>query len=865
VNVLIVSHTYIAPINRDKWRILASMYPGITITLVIPTHWPSCLFTHEASICTDEERSNYRIHALPVYKAGNEVLYTYHTRPLYNVIRACKPDLVHVEQGDSAASYAQINAFAKAAGCGYKSVFFTWVNWQAQQSIKERLVLTPLTKINLLCADGAITGNHDAKMLLQKKGFKKPIMVLPQLGVNQDIFRPALAGSARIIGYVGRFTPEKGIFLLLEAFAQLAPEHPEYSLHYIGKGPSEDLLHKRITDLGLSARVHISPAMPHHEVATQLQHMTFLVLPSYDTPTWREQFGHILIEAMACRVPVIGSNAGEIPHVVHDTGLIFSQQNLQALLAQMQTLMQDEDLRKTLGERGFGRVQKLYTHQAIAKTTHDFWQQLFTHTKNLWSPSHQKSFIKRRTPVSKIVVIGAGYVGLVTGACLAQKGNHVVIVESNQEKINTLLQGNIPFYEPWLDTIVSDALKKKTLTFETSIAQGLAHKPRLIFSCVGTPSLPDGAADLSYVEKAAAEIGKHITQYSLVINKSTVPVGTARRVQSIIQHELEQRKTSVEFDVASNPEFLKEGDAVSDFLNPDRVVVGIESEKAADLLRELYSPFLTNEQQFVCMNIESAELTKYASNAMLATRISFMNQLAGLADNVGADIEDVKKGMAKDKRIGSAFLNAGIGYGGSCFPKDVSALAHMGTQHHFPMTLIQEVNNINHVQRLSFINQITTHYGPALEGKKVGVWGLSFKPETDDIRCSPAIDLINNMLEKKAQIIVFDPVAQQNIAALYGDKITYAGTAQDVLKAADFLVIVTEWKQFVTTPLEQFMQLKDSVIFDGRNCFQPLVMQALGLTYYCIGRNSVGKGERGEGMVYAQQDVVPAKAGIQAI
>ncbi len=440
-----------------------------------------------------------------------------------------------------------------------------------------------------------------------------------------------------------------------------------------------------------------------------------------------------------------------------------------------------------------------------------------------------------------IMIIGAGYVGLVTGACFAQKGNHVVIVERSQEKINQLLQGKIPFYEPHLDEIVTQALREKTLTFVNNIQDGLKDHPSIIFLCVGTPSLPNGAADLSYVEQAALEIGQNVNHDVLVVNKSTVPVGTAHKVKNIIQSALTKRSITLEINVASNPEFLKEGDAVNDFLHPDRIVVGVDAENAAHLLHVLYKPFITPGRHFLCMNIKSAELTKYASNAMLALRISFMNQLSHLADLAGADIDQVKRGMAHDKRIGSYFLNAGVGYGGSCFPKDVAALAHMGTEYHFPMTLAQEIENVNHVQRVWFINRITTHYGPAIAQKTVGIWGLAFKPETDDIRSAPSIDVINELLAKGARVIAYDTVAEANIRAIFGDRITYASTARDVLQQADCLVILTEWKEFFTFGPSDFMELKDKTIFDGRNCFDPYTMKAAGLQYFCVGRNNSSK------------------------
>ncbi len=446
-------------------------------------------------------------------------------------------------------------------------------------------------------------------------------------------------------------------------------------------------------------------------------------------------------------------------------------------------------------------------------------------------------YSKKEMNVRTIAVIGAGYVGLVTGACFAQKGNRVIVVENNQTKIDQLLQGSIPFYEPGLDVLVSNGIKEKTLQFVENISAALQYKPELIFSCVGTPPLADGAADLSYVWNVAHEIGRTITDYCVVINKSTVPVGTAQQVKKIIHDELETRGLSLNFDVASNPEFLKEGDALSDFLQPDRVVIGVESERAKGLLELLYKPFLHNEGQLVCMNIPSAELTKYASNAMLATRISFMNQIAWLADKVGADIDQIKQGMAKDRRIGSHFLNAGIGYGGSCFPKDVKALIHTGTEHGLEMSLVKEVDAVNELQRKKFIQTILAHYGSGTQ-KKVGIWGLAFKPETDDIRCAPSLDVITALLEQGAKIYAYDPVAMPNIKAHFNnDAVNYTRTAEEILGAVDFLIILTEWKEFTRYEPAQFAQLSEKTVFDGRNCYNPIVMTAAGINYQCIGRN----------------------------
>ncbi len=441
--------------------------------------------------------------------------------------------------------------------------------------------------------------------------------------------------------------------------------------------------------------------------------------------------------------------------------------------------------------------------------------------------------------MKKIAVVGAGYVGLVTGVCFAQKDNFVIVVEKDSEKINSLLNGEVPFYEPGLDTLLAKAIQEKKIVFVKNIADALKEEPKVIFSCVGTPPFPNGSADLSYVWGAANEVGQHLNDYVLFINKSTVPVGTAIKVKKIIQEQLDNRNVDVQFDVASNPEFLKEGDALNDFLFPERVVVGVESDKAKDILKDLYSPFLSSEEKFLHMNLESAELTKYASNSMLATRISFMNQLSLLADKVGADILKVKLGMSKDSRIGPAFLNAGVGYGGSCFPKDVKALVHMGKEHGQPMTLPAEVDRINDKQRILFADKILDYYKENISGKIIGIWGLSFKPETDDIRCSPAIDIINKLLEKGAKIVAYDPVASLNIKKIFGNKIILVNHSKEVLNVADSLILLTEWKEFLGYNPKDFYSLKDKVVFDGRNCFDPVLMSNNGIKYFNVGRNKV--------------------------
>ncbi|MFH1643633.1 MAG: UDP-glucose/GDP-mannose dehydrogenase family protein, partial [bacterium] len=440
--------------------------------------------------------------------------------------------------------------------------------------------------------------------------------------------------------------------------------------------------------------------------------------------------------------------------------------------------------------------------------------------------------------MKKITVIGAGYVGLVTAVCFAQKGNTVTVVEKNEQRITSLLNGQVPFYEPGLDTLLSQVIKNKKIIFVLSIKEALIQNPEIIFSCVGTPPKDDGRADLSHVFEVATQVGQYLNEYCLIINKSTVPVGTAKRVESAIKDQLELRGVDIKFDVASNPEFLKEGTALNDFLYPDRVVIGVESEKAETILKQLYAPFIENENQIVIMNRESAELTKYAANCMLATRISFMNQLALLADKVGADIADVKRGIAKDERIGPYFLNAGIGYGGSCFPKDVKALIHMGYDFDEPMTLFQVVDNINDEQRTWFVQKVLNYYGEKIKNKTIGIWGLAFKPETDDIRHAPSIDIIKKLLSFGAKIVAYDPVATENIKKIFGDKILYANKSDDVLKISDALLLLTEWKEFLIYKPTDFLKLKDKTVFDGRNCFNFQNMVSVGLNYFAVGRNS---------------------------
>lgn len=437
--------------------------------------------------------------------------------------------------------------------------------------------------------------------------------------------------------------------------------------------------------------------------------------------------------------------------------------------------------------------------------------------------------------MKKIAVVGAGYVGLVTAVCFASKGQDVIVVENNKDRINALLKGQVPIYEPGLDLLLQEALINKKISFVDHISKALELNPEIIFSCVGTPSKADGSADLSYVYGVAEQIGKSLSNYVLVVNKSTVPVGTAKKVKAIISQQIAKRSVNIEFDVSSNPEFLKEGTALDDFMHPDRVVVGVESEKVGNYLKSIYKPFLKTEDQFLVMNIESAELTKYASNAMLSTRISFMNQLARLSEKVGADIKQVQLGMSKDVRIGASFLNAGVGYGGSCFPKDVKALVQIGKENNEHMSLFEQVDLINNDQREWFANKILSFYKNDLNGKIIGVWGLAFKPETDDIRSAPSIDIVKKLLKWGAKIIAYDPIASENFKKLFGKKINYANTAEEVLDRSDALLLLTDWKEFLNIDLQKFQSLKDKVIFDGRNCFRSEDMLKAGVKYFGVG------------------------------
>lgn len=434
----------------------------------------------------------------------------------------------------------------------------------------------------------------------------------------------------------------------------------------------------------------------------------------------------------------------------------------------------------------------------------------------------------------KIVVIGTGYVGLVTGACFAELGVEVCCVDIDKAKIDALQQGEIPIYEPELQDIVKRNTIAQRLTFSTSTERVIADADA-IFIAVGTPADEDGSADVKYVLAAGRDIGRTITGYALVVVKSTVPVGTTLRVKETITQELQKRGQQIEFDVASNPEFLKEGRAVRDFMMPDRVVVGVESERAKELMTTLYSPLMMTDR-LLFTDIATAEMTKYAANAMLATRISFMNDIANLCELTGANVDMVRKGIGADARIGTKFLYAGCGYGGSCFPKDVRALISTAEQYGYSMEVVKAVERVNNRQKQILFEKLKRHFDGEIAGKQIAVWGLAFKPDTDDMREAPAITLIDSLLEAGCRVKVYDPVAMPTAKREYGDKVEYATDMYAAAKCADALMIATEWKQFrlpVWQTLSNIMAQK--IIIDGRNIYNRKKLQELGFTYYRIG------------------------------
>ena len=436
----------------------------------------------------------------------------------------------------------------------------------------------------------------------------------------------------------------------------------------------------------------------------------------------------------------------------------------------------------------------------------------------------------------KIAIVGTGYVGLVTGTCFAEIGVNVTCVDTNSEKIESLQKGMIPIYENGLEEMVLRNVKAKRLKFTTSLESCL-DDVEVIFSAVGTPPDEDGSADLSYVLEVARTIGRNMNQYKLVVTKSTVPVGTARRVRAAIQEELDKRGVNIEFDVASNPEFLKEGDAVDDFMKPDRVVVGIESDKAKDIMERLYKPFMMNNYRLIFTDIPSAEMIKYAANSMLATRISFMNDIANLCELVGADVNMVRKGIGADSRIGSKFLYPGCGYGGSCFPKDVKALIKTAEKNGYPMRVLKAVEEVNENQKGILFEKLLKHFKGNLKGKQIAMWGLAFKPETDDMREAPALILIDKLIESGAMVKVYDPIAMKECDRRIGDKVIYATDMYDAVLDADALLLVTEWKEFRMPSWGVLKKtMKQLVVMDGRNIYDQNELQELGFEYTCIGK-----------------------------
>ncbi|MBN1159089.1 MAG: UDP-glucose/GDP-mannose dehydrogenase family protein [Bacteroidales bacterium] len=441
----------------------------------------------------------------------------------------------------------------------------------------------------------------------------------------------------------------------------------------------------------------------------------------------------------------------------------------------------------------------------------------------------------------KIIVVGTGYVGLVSGTCLAETGVLVTCVDINKAKIKKLSQGIIPIYEPGLEPMVIRNLEKNRLVFSSSIKDSLPDA-EVVFIAVGTPPGEDGSADLKYVLDVAREIGQHMNEYKLVVTKSTVPVGTSGKIRESIQKELDIRKVRIDFDVASNPEFLKEGAAVQDFLKPDRIVLGLESENAKKILNRLYHPFMLSGHRIVTMDIPSAEFTKYAANCMLATKISFMNDLANLCEKVGADINSVREGIGSDPRIGNKFIFAGIGYGGSCFPKDVKALIRTASDAGYDLKVLQAVEQVNNRQKEVLFNKIHNHFKGDLKNRIFGIWGLSFKPNTDDMREAPSLVMIRKLLESGAQVRVYDPVAMNETRKIMGDQISYGLDMYDTLIDVNGLLLLTEWSEFRILNYKLLAKImREKTIFDGRNIYNPAEVTEHGFLYYGIGRKIAGK------------------------
>ena len=435
-----------------------------------------------------------------------------------------------------------------------------------------------------------------------------------------------------------------------------------------------------------------------------------------------------------------------------------------------------------------------------------------------------------------IAVIGTGYVGLVSGTCFAEKGINVICVDIDEKKVTQLKAGQIPIYEPGLETIFTKNIEAGRLSFTTNLAEGIQNA-EIIFLALPTPSDEDGSADLSYVSKCAEAISPLITDYKIIVNKSTVPVGTAEMVSNILSE-----KATAPFDVVSNPEFLREGSALKDFMNPDRVVIGSSSQRAIEKMSALYAPFIQDENQIVIGDEKSAEMSKYAANAYLSARLTFMNEIATLCEKVGANVDFIRESMGMDDRIGSKFLFPGIGFGGSCFPKDIRALVKTAKDNDYNFKILNSVIEVNESQKVVIVQRVKNYFKGNLEGKRITIWGLAFKPNTDDVRQASSLKIISRLLDEKAIVSVFDPVAMENVKKIFGDKIIYSENSEQAIKDADALIIVTEWNEFRKFPLELLANtMKSKVVFDGRNIFKLEEMETAGFYYESIGRPTVGK------------------------
>ncbi|ANI88880.1 UDP-glucose 6-dehydrogenase [Arachidicoccus ginsenosidimutans] len=436
----------------------------------------------------------------------------------------------------------------------------------------------------------------------------------------------------------------------------------------------------------------------------------------------------------------------------------------------------------------------------------------------------------------KVIVIGTGYVGLVTGACLSDVGIEVCCIDIDTKKVANLHKGILPIYEPGLDDIVKHNVQNGRLSFSTSLADNIAGA-EAIFIAVGTPPGEDGSADMRYVLSAAKDVGKYLTGYAIVITKSTVPVGSSEKVRGAIKEALQERGADIPFDVVSNPEFLKEGAAIKDFMSPDRIVVGVDSPRAQETIDTLYKPFLLNGYRILYMDIASAEMTKYAANSMLATRISFMNDIANLCEIVGADVNHVRAGIGADPRIGKKFLYAGVGYGGSCFPKDVKALVNIGKENGYRLQLLEAVEDINNRQKKILFKKISRHFDNDLKGKTIAVWGLAFKPNTDDMREAPSLELIDELLAAGATVKAFDPVAMEEAQKVLGDSITWCNDVYQTIEGASAIALLTEWNEFRLPDWKHIKAaMQTAVVFDGRNIYDDVLLHKEGFVYYGIGK-----------------------------